>query len=103
MKDLQKSSPFDMASTSVRIEAPVVLKPEHVSKKALIGFAISPEITKGAAATHDERIQQSATIIYPSLTFVLSSFGLFNNINKPPKRIDGIIVLIKASIIKGSV
>ena len=38
----QKSSPLLMASTSVRMEAPVVVKPETVSKKQSTRLGISP-------------------------------------------------------------
>ena len=56
-----------MTSTFSRIEAPVVLKPETVSKNASTKFGISRLNTKGSAPNRDMTIQASATITKPSL------------------------------------
>jgi hypothetical protein len=54
------------ASTSVKIDDPVVLKPDADSKKASKNPGISPEIMNGAAPTADAVNQLTATIKKPS-------------------------------------
>ena len=63
----QKSMEWDMASTSRRTEAPVVVKPETVSKKASTKLGISPLIMKGRAPSTDTLSQARAVIRKPSL------------------------------------
>ena len=55
-----------MASTSWRMLAPVVVKPDTVSKKASTKWGMSPHRTKGIAPKADNRIQASATTANPS-------------------------------------
>ena len=63
----QKSMEWDMASTSFRMEAPVVVKPETVSKKASTKLGISPLRMKGRAPRTDTLSQARAVIKKPSL------------------------------------
>ena len=63
----QNSMERDMASTLLRIDAPVVVKPETVSKKASTKFGISPLMTKGSAPSADTLSQASAVTKKPSL------------------------------------
>ena len=53
---------FGRASTSVSIVAPVVEKPEHISKKASITFGIDPCITNGIAAKIEDIIHANETM-----------------------------------------
>ena len=57
------SIPRLIDSTSERIEAPVVVKPDTVSKNASIYEEISPLITKGIAPKIDITIQESPTTL----------------------------------------
>ena len=63
----QNSMEWLMPSTLVRMEAPVVVKPETVSKKASMKLGISPLITKGRAPMADTVSQVRAVIRKPSL------------------------------------
>ena len=62
----QNSIPRLKASTSVRMLAPVVVKPDTVSNKASTNLGISPESTKGSAPNTDSKIQESPTMKKPS-------------------------------------
>ena len=65
----QNRMPRPRASISVRMLAPVVVKPETVSKKASTKWGISPEMTKGMAPNSDMRIHAKATTARPSLAY----------------------------------
>ena len=67
MKLLQNSKDLLIASTSVNILAPVVVKPLTTSKKASINDGISLLKTKGKAPKIERIIQEKATMINPSL------------------------------------
>ena len=62
----QKRRPLLMASTSVRMVEPVVVKPETISKNASKKEGISPEMIKGSAPKADISTHTSATITRPS-------------------------------------
>jgi hypothetical protein len=49
------------ASTSVKMEAPVVVKPDMLSKKASAGFFVTPEMRKGRAPAKDAQTQARLT------------------------------------------
>ena len=51
----------------VRMEAPVVVKPLTVSKKASTKLGMAPLNTKGSAPTAERKIQLKAAITKPSL------------------------------------
>ena len=56
----------ERASTSLRIEAPVVVKPDTVSKSASVNEGISPESQKGKAPNKLIIIQLNAVAALPS-------------------------------------
>ena len=62
----QNSSPWLMRSTSHRMEAPVVVRPLTVSKKASANAGISPLKTKGSAPMAENANQVMATMTKPS-------------------------------------
>ena len=66
VKDRQNRIPLGMASISVRIEAPVVVKPEQDSKIQSMGEANVPENRKGRAPTRPVMIQIRPTAMKPS-------------------------------------
>ena len=72
-----------MDSTSLRILAPVVVKPDTVSKNASVKCGISPEITKGSAPNTDSKIQDTPTINRPSFAKIEGSFGRRREISFP--------------------
>jgi hypothetical protein len=76
VKLLQNRIPLGKLSISVRMEAPVVVNPETVSKNALITFGIAPLRTKGIVPNTDMRSQALATHTKPSLAKILVFFGL---------------------------
>ena len=80
VKLLQNRPELLMASTSVRILAPVVVKPDIVSNSASIYDGMSPVSTNGTAPAALRTIQLSATLTKPSLVYSLgcSSFLLHN-------------------------
>ncbi|CDC70217.1 putative uncharacterized protein [Candidatus Colimorpha enterica] len=63
----QKSAPWLSASTSSSTEAPVVVNPLTVSKKASTNDGISRLMTNGSAPAADMSIHASATVTNPSL------------------------------------
>ena len=63
----QNNSPQLMLSTSVKMEAPVVVNPLTVSKNASANEGISLLMTNGNAPTAESAIHASATITNPSL------------------------------------
>ena len=70
----QNSIPLLIASTSSIIEAPVVVNPLTVSKKASVKDGISRLITKGNAPIADISIHVKATVAKPSLANMSLSF-----------------------------
>ena len=58
------------------IVAPVVVKPETVSKKASIYDGIAPEIKNGSAPNMEENSQPKVTITRPSFALILN-FSIF--------------------------
>jgi len=65
-KERQNRMPRGRDSTSVRIEAPVVVKPETISKKQSAKEANSPENQKGRAPNKLRKTQMSPTTAKPS-------------------------------------
>jgi hypothetical protein len=63
----QKRREWVSTPVSVRIVAPVVVKPELISKKASMTLGICPAKTKGNPPKKDQSTQQRATISIPSL------------------------------------
>ena len=66
VNERQKRPDRERPSTLFRIEAPVVVKPETVSKKASIKHGISPPSTKGSEPSSDMESQESPTAAKPS-------------------------------------
>ena len=73
----QKSILLHMASTSVRMLAPVVVKPEAVSKKASASRGISPEKINGSAPKKESSSQEVPTMKNPSRTYIPRFLGHF--------------------------
>ena len=67
VKHLQKRMPWGKLSISVKTVAPVVVKPEIVSKKASATFGMHPCIIKGSIPKIEKKIHVVATIRKPSL------------------------------------
>jgi hypothetical protein len=88
---------FEIISTSVRIEEPVVVNPETDSKYASTNDGISPERIYGNAPKREIEIQLRHTIKKLSLIFAsLTDFFRFaNNISNPPEA----AVIIKEAVI----
>ena len=68
VNERQNNIPLGRLSTSERIDAPVVEKPEHDSKNASAKPGMLPVVMKGMAPNMADMIQQSVTIRNPSLT-----------------------------------
>ena len=66
VSDRQNSMPIGNASTSRRIVAPVVVKPDAVSKYASKILGMLPDTTKGNAPARDMMSQEDPTIKNPS-------------------------------------
>ena len=79
----QNRIPRCRGSISVRILAPVVVKPETVSKKASTKWGMSPEMTKGRAPKTDISSQARATTAKPSLAYRLDRLGAFSPSARP--------------------
>ena len=62
----QNKMPLGRLSTSGRMLAPVVVKPDTVSNSASTGLGMQPVSTKGAAPTTEMTIQLSAVAVKPS-------------------------------------
>ena len=75
VKLLQKRRHLGSASTSLKIEAPVVVNPETVSKNASIKFGIAPDKKKGSEPKILITIHDSATVTNPSLEYIALFFG----------------------------
>ena len=71
----QNRMPLCSGSISCRIEAPVVVKPETVSKNASTKSGISPENTNGNAPNADSSTHADATTAKPSRAYRAVSFG----------------------------
>ena len=67
LKLRQYMMPLGRLSTSGRMEAPVVVKPETISKSASMNFGIAPESTKGRLPARERTIQLKATQTMPSV------------------------------------
>ena len=63
----QNSPPRLKGSTAIKMEEPVVVKPETVSKKASTYMGMSPVRTKGSAPKADMASHARATATKPSL------------------------------------
>ena len=72
VKLLQNNIPLGSDSISVNIEAPVVVKPDDVSKNASINEGIAPLITKGSAPTTEINIHANPTVRNPSFAYISS-------------------------------
>ena len=83
VNERQKRHPRLIPSISVRMDAPVVVKPEAVSNMASMKFGISPLKTKGSAPNADMRIQPSPTMAKPSLGQSLVSRAFTRVISRP--------------------
>jgi hypothetical protein len=69
----------------VRIDAPVVVNPDMVSKKASVKPGINPETMKGMDPNKDKVIQLKVTVRNPSRT--VSSVGLvMKDLRRPLRR-----------------
>ena len=68
VEDRQNSRPFGKTSTSVSMDAPVVVRPETLSKKAFTNVNSPPPISYGSMAKIQERSHAKMMIINPSLT-----------------------------------
>ena len=84
VKERQKRSPWLIRSTSVRIEAPVVVKPLTVSKKASTKEGISRLKKKGRAPTSDISSHASDTMAKPSLAKMVRSRGVNRTQRRSP-------------------
>ncbi len=82
VKERQNSKLWGSASISVRIVEPVVVKPLIVSKMALSGEAIAPEIRYGNAPKTANTAQPKVTTANPSRT--VNSLGLLQKENRRP-------------------
>jgi hypothetical protein len=71
---LQNRIDFGRISTSVRIEAPVVLKPDTDSKIASVGDGMVPESIYGRLPARLIKIQERVTVRYASFCCKIASF-----------------------------
>ena len=62
----QNKMPLGRLSTSGRMLAPVVVKPDTVSNRASTGFGMQPATTNGTAPTMEMTIQLSEVAAKPS-------------------------------------
>lgn len=83
----QKSGPFSRASTSLNMVAPVVVKPETVSKKQSKKLGMEPERRKGSAPKSDMAIHARATMTKPSLAYMVVSAGSFQRRSMPAAKV----------------
>ena len=72
VKLLQKRIEYGMISTLVRIDDPVVVKPEEDSKKALMNDGIVPLIIYGRVPISVNVTHDKVTARYPSRLLILS-------------------------------
>ncbi len=63
----QNRIPWEMLSMSVRVVAPVVVKPDMVSKNASVKEGMAPESIKGRLPHREKAIHPKATTAKPSL------------------------------------
>jgi len=73
---LQNNIPCDNSSILFNIDAPVVVKPDIVSKKASVKFGILPLIQKGNNPMIEKIIHVKVTITDPSLLPIESEWFL---------------------------
>ena len=76
----------DMASTLVRMLAPVVEKPEAVSKTASVKEGISPVRINGMHPAILNTTQESAVATQPSFMKTVMFFGFFIEMRKPKSK-----------------
>ena len=76
--------PLGNDSMSFKIDEPVVVKPDIVSKKALVRSGIELLKIKGKLPKNENKTQTSVTIMNPSrLPISFFTFGVKANIIKP--------------------
>ena len=90
-----------MPSISLRIVAPVVVKPDAVSKIQSAKFGISPEIQKGSAPNTDTISQAIAVVAMPSRAYT-SFFSGFRMVITVPEISSPAAVTINANMLSGS-
>jgi len=95
-KERHMSMDLGSASISVKIVAPVVENPEHISKKASINLGIVPEITKGMAEMADIKSHVTAAMRNPLRRFKSVSLRFIPWEKNSPKIKRGIRTLPKA-------
>jgi hypothetical protein len=86
VKLLQNKIDFGRASISVKIDAPVVVKPDIDSKKASINPGMALEIIYGEAPINEKKTHEKETM-KPASFFVndsISSAGCLDPLNKNP-------------------
>ena len=86
VKLLQKRIDFGIELISLNIDAPVVVKPDAVSKKASIKLGIQPLKTNGSAPKTETSIQPTPQITRPSFAKILTELGFFAHRTRPNKR-----------------
>src|SRR5690554_1314494 len=84
VKERQKSNPLLKLSTLSNIEAPVVVKPDTVSKKAFMKLGISPLMIKGSDPNKLIIIHDRLTIANPSIAYMLA-FSLITVVKIDPR------------------
>ena len=92
----QNCSPLGKLSMSLRMEAPVVVNPETLSKKALITVNSPPNIMKGMAPKKQAPIQQPVTMRNPS-SIPMFSCGWVMMMAKKPHKVAAIAEKISGS------
>ena len=78
----QKSMPCGRCSTSSRIVAPVVVKPDIVSKYALVKFGMYPPMTKGSVPKRLKMLHVSVTTRKASRRLIMLSELLAPRVRK---------------------
>ena len=68
---------------SFSIDAPVVVKPDMLSNRALITLNSPPYIMKGIAPNSQAVIHALKTMVYPSLAWILSTVLVIRTGNSP--------------------
>ena len=79
----QNCNPLGKLSMSLRMDAPVVVKPETLSKKALMTVNSPPNIKKGMAPKTQAAIQQPVTMQQPSSMLMFSCGWVLMMAKKP--------------------
>ena len=81
----------DRLSMSFRIEAPVVVKPETVSKNASMKRGISPLITKGSEPSSDIASHDRPTQAKPSRAYISRELGRKSSSVPPQSAVSRIV------------